>query len=309
MTVTLRSGMEFECTCHEKSIKLMEKAISENRLNSGRSHVWTSIKGIFCEPTSVITRTLHIAGNIFMICFTPFVKNMTHTKEILIYRACRLVLDPLNVLIAVATTVTRIASSILGIYSPLVAAKGWILAEKADLWSANLKAKLWNKLMPEVADENELDLYKIEPGNAVTYLGKPLCLELEGSRQDEAEKAQVEQEIRDGFAELLTHLANNEVASFTNTFREKSGYSHIDTIIEKTTANATEYMQIIENAKTLKIEEVRKLRNYIYVKSHSNVNWKDFKRLNLPLSKNLELFSCYEEFGGAKYPIHIGILS
>lgn len=268
MTPIIHSAEQFDVVCHEKSIFLLKESLVKKELPSKAAHVWIAIKTIAHESFSVMGKILSIAGNIFMLIMLPVSKGEKQKKEMLAYRLCCLILDPVNVMTGIIASTMRISSSVLGIGSPSLAVKGWIYSEKIEQWTVGLKANLWKKIAPN--SPYSLKLHKISPTHALRYLGEKCCVELERAAKSKEELEKLNQDLKNAFFEYLTHLHTNAPAKLAKAFEVNSNTpSKISLILQKLSSeeNTPDINKVKE---VLEDEEINDLYEHVNLAVFTN---------------------------------------
>lgn len=113
---------EFLFNCSQTSVHFLEQAIDKKGLPSRLTHVWISIKTACYEPFSVLGRISVLAVELLFLVPELLI---IRRKENLFYRTCRIFfLTPLDIVVGVIASTTRLGSAILGLASPTRAAHG-----------------------------------------------------------------------------------------------------------------------------------------------------------------------------------------
>lgn len=172
--------VEYDYLCVKKNEELLRQAIQKDLVPGRLSHIGKTLC-TFITPLEILAPIASTVQNIVKLPFSLFYGPRSGLK-LFAYRLCRLfALDPLRIVSTLLVIALKIVSAVLGIISPSLAVRGYILAQQIQ--AANLELKLHIRMrylhQPELQDPGEIHgrIVGIKPGEAIRYLGEDEALD------------------------------------------------------------------------------------------------------------------------------------
>jgi hypothetical protein len=182
--IDFRKAIELEQICVDKSIELLDSAVTHGHLPTRSQHLWLTLKTAGKEIWDFLTRIANIFADIFYIICIPLCEHADKRKLELAYRVTRLfILDPMHLIFKSVSLLIRLGGTILGVGVVYGAAWAWKKAEQIE--SFNLKAQVHITDKFGLAPPTPWQDKPIDPKGAIDYLGKDGAYQAEESRKKE----------------------------------------------------------------------------------------------------------------------------
>lgn len=197
----------------QKGLSLLEDASKQNMLPSRLEHVWILIKTGVNESFTLIGVIARIAVVALTTLLAPFFWIFSSEKnkgrEFAYSVLSLVILDPLNILLTIATSTSCVTSSIFGLISPTFALTIRQKTESMEMDMLRVRMNCLDllKLKPEEFSPSENE---IKPEAATIYLGEDRCLEVAAKQMSEPERTRLDKKIRTLFVSFLDFITEKD---------------------------------------------------------------------------------------------------